>query len=89
MDTILIGLERGERTEDDLVAMCQGYFDQHKNKLYAFNDLRGVLQAREDSLVQRVVQYCMNSVDGKSVSAKPTDRSEREAYPLSRTMPFH
>ncbi|KAJ5542505.1 hypothetical protein N7535_004927 [Penicillium sp. DV-2018c] len=71
MDTVLIGLERGERTEDDLVATCQGYFDQHKNKLYTFNDLRGVLQTRGDSIVQRVVQYCIESVDGKSDDAIP------------------
>lgn len=69
MDVVLTGFKRGERTEDDLVVACQRYFDQHKHKLYAFKDLRGVLETRADSLIHRVAQHCMDSVEGKPVSA--------------------
>jgi N-terminal acetyltransferase B complex non-catalytic subunit len=69
MDVALTGFKRGVLTEDDLVAACQRYFDQHKHKLYAFKDLRGVLETRDDNLIQRVSQHCMDSVKGNPVSS--------------------
>ncbi|CAG8027283.1 unnamed protein product [Penicillium nalgiovense] len=71
MDIVLTGFKRGERTEDDLFVVCQRYFDQHKHKLYAFKDLRGVLETRDDTLLHRVAQHCMDSVEGKSDDAIP------------------
>ncbi|KAJ5258962.1 hypothetical protein N7524_010518 [Penicillium chrysogenum] len=71
MDTVLTGFKRGERTEDDLFVVCQRYFDQHKHKLYAFKDLRGVLETRDDALIHRVAQHCMDSVEGKPDDAIP------------------
>jgi N-terminal acetyltransferase B complex non-catalytic subunit len=68
LDIILTGVKRGERTEDDLISACQNYFDQHKSKLYAFQDLRGVLETRDASVVHRVSQYCMDTVQDKPVS---------------------
>lgn len=78
MDTVLTGFKRGERTEDDLFVVCQRYFDQHKHKLYAFKDLRGVLETRDDALIHRVAQHCMDSVEGKPVSAKSAKLSQCE-----------
>jgi len=67
LDIVLTGLKRGERTEDDLVSACQNYFNQHKSKLYAFQDLRGILETRDASVVRRVSQYCMDSIQDKPV----------------------
>lgn len=78
MDIVLTGVKRGERTEDDLVVACQRYFDQHKHKLYAFKDLRGVLETRDDTLIHRVAQNCMDSVEGKPVSANSAKPSQCE-----------
>ena len=78
MDIILTGFKRGERTEDDLVVACQRYFDQHKHKLYAFKDLRGVLETRDDALIHRVAQHCLDSVEGKPVSANSAILSQYE-----------
>lgn len=78
MDIILTGFKRGERTEDDLVVACQRYFDQHKHKLYAFKDLRGVLETRDDTLIHRVAQHCMDSVEGKPVSENSAKLSQYE-----------
>lgn len=89
MDIILTGFKRGERTEDDLVVACQRYFDQHKHKLYAFKDLRGVLETRDATLIHRVSQLCMDSVEGKPVSATSAKLSQCELTNFPRTMPFH
>lgn len=78
MDIVLTGFKRGERTEDDLVVACQRYFDQHKHKLYAFKDLRGLLETRDDALIHRVAQSCMDSVEGKPVSANSAEPSQCE-----------
>ncbi|KAJ5194007.1 N-acetyltransferase B complex non-catalytic subunit [Penicillium cf. griseofulvum] len=80
MDVALTGLKRGERTEDDLVAACQRYFDQHKHKLYAFKDLRGVLETRDDNLIHRVSQHCMDSVKGKPGDAIPLINAYKMQY---------
>ncbi|KGO76085.1 N-acetyltransferase B complex, non-catalytic subunit [Penicillium italicum] len=80
MDIVLTGFKRGERTEDDLVVACQRYFDQHKHKLYAFKDLRGVLETRDDTLIHRVSQHCMNSVEGKPDDAIPLINAYKLQY---------
>ncbi|KXG52587.1 N-acetyltransferase B complex, non-catalytic subunit [Penicillium griseofulvum] len=80
MDVALTGFKRGVLTEDDLVAACQRYFDQHKHKLYAFKDLRGVLETRDDNLIQRVSQYCMDSVEGKPDDAIPLINAYKMQY---------
>lgn len=67
LDLVLTGLKRAERTEDDLVLACQNYFDVHNLKLYAFKDLRGVLDSCGSSVVDRVSQYCMETVERKTV----------------------
>ncbi|KAJ5608161.1 hypothetical protein N7537_004780 [Penicillium hordei] len=80
MDIVLTGVKRGERTEDDLVIACQRYFDQHKHKLYAFKDLRGVLETRDDALIHRVAQHCMDSVEGKPDDAIPLINAYKLQY---------
>ncbi|KAJ5787175.1 hypothetical protein N7457_002165 [Penicillium paradoxum] len=80
MDTVLMGLKRGESTEDDLFAACQRYFDQNKRKLYAFNDLRGVLETCEDTLVHRVSQYCMESIEENTDDAIPLINAYKLQY---------
>lgn len=67
LDILLTGFKRNERTEDDLALACQNYFDAHKLKLYTFKDLRGVLDSCGSSVVNRVSQYCMETVKGKTV----------------------
>ncbi|KAI2680984.1 hypothetical protein DTO013E5_8853 [Penicillium roqueforti] len=80
MDIVLTGFKRGERTEDDLVIACQRYFDQHKHKLYAFKDLRGVLETRDDALIHRVAQNCLDSVEGKPDDAIPLINAYKLQY---------
>ncbi|KAJ5963624.1 N-acetyltransferase B complex non-catalytic subunit [Penicillium vulpinum] len=80
MDTALTGFKRGERTEDDLVAACQRYFDQHKHKLYAFKDLRGALETRDGALIHRVSQDCMDSVEGNTDDAIPLINAYKLQY---------
>ncbi|CAI7565238.1 unnamed protein product [Penicillium glandicola] len=80
MDISLTGFKRGERTEDDFVAACQRYFDQHKHKLYAFKDLRGVLETRADTLIHRVAQHCMDNVEGKPDDAIPLINAYKLQY---------
>ncbi|CAG7923447.1 unnamed protein product [Penicillium olsonii] len=63
LDVTLTGLKLGVRTEEDLIRACRKYFDAHKSKLYAFMDLRGVMETRDDSMIQRITESCVASVE--------------------------
>ncbi|CAG8058045.1 unnamed protein product [Penicillium salamii] len=63
LDVVLTGLKHGVRTEEDLILTCRNYFDANKSNLYAFMDLRGVMETRDDSMVDRITDYCMESVE--------------------------
>lgn len=68
LDVVLTGLKHGVRTEEDLILTCRNYFDANKSNLYAFMDLRGVMETRDDSMVDRITDYCMESVEETPVS---------------------
>lgn len=71
MDVTLTGLKQGERTEEDFISACHTYFDANKSKLYAFMDLRGIMETRDASMIHRVTDYCVESVQETPVSENP------------------
>ncbi|KAJ5747701.1 uncharacterized protein N7511_009397 [Penicillium nucicola] len=80
LDMILLGIARGQNTSDDLISACQKYWDQHKHKLYFLGDIRGVLENCEDSLVRKVYEYCMDSVEGKAEDIMPLINAYKMQY---------
>lgn len=59
IDTILIGIERGESTRDDLFFACKKYIDYHKHKLYVFSDLRRVL-GHDRAVLSQILDYILS-----------------------------
>ncbi|KAE8148562.1 N-acetyltransferase B complex non catalytic subunit-domain-containing protein [Aspergillus avenaceus] len=51
------GVLGGTVKAEDLVSACQEYFDQHKNKLYCFGDLRSYLAALDKESLSNVLEY--------------------------------
>lgn len=67
LDTVIIGMERGESTADDMFSTCKQYIDNHKHKLYIFNDLRRVL-GNERAALTKVLDYILSGKEeGKEV----------------------
>lgn len=57
------GIEKGEKTTDDLLVACREYMDHHKHKLYAFADIRDILGSDRDSMA-KMIDYLSNDQDG-------------------------
>lgn len=69
LDTILIGVERGEFIKDDLFSACKKFIDCHKHKLYLFNDLRILLGADRDALSMMLDYLLSGKEEGHEVRA--------------------
>ncbi|KAJ5647149.1 hypothetical protein N7490_003521 [Penicillium lividum] len=66
LDIIISAIEKGEMTfEDNLLPACQQYIDQHKRKLYAFNDLRRILGGNKDAMAKMLKYMSEGKVEGK------------------------
>lgn len=69
LDIIKIAIQKGDMTlENDLLPVCRQYIDQHKGKLYAFNDLRRILDGDRDAMAQILEYISENTGEGKDVS---------------------
>ena len=62
-------MKKGELTSEDLVSACKKYFDQHKNKLYAFDDLRRILDSSKEDMAETLSYMLENQGQDNTVSA--------------------
>ncbi|KAJ5725716.1 uncharacterized protein N7483_007073 [Penicillium malachiteum] len=66
LDLISVAIEKGEMTmQDDLVPACQQYIEQHKHKLYMFNDLRRVLHGDKNAMAASLQFLSKNLGEGE------------------------
>ncbi|KAJ5281589.1 hypothetical protein N7478_006961 [Penicillium angulare] len=83
LEIIKIAIKKGEMTiEDDLLPICQQYIDQHKGKLYAFNDLRRILDGDKEVMAQMLKYLSENVGEGKD-AVVPTINSLKLDYCLN------
>lgn len=74
LDIIKTAIGKGEMTtEGDLVPAYQQYIDQHKEKLYAFGDLRRI-SAGDRDLMKQMLEYLSEKIsDEKAVRTRIAD----------------
>lgn len=58
--TTIIGAQKGEISSDHLLSACHKYLDQHKHKLYAFSDIREVVDGDRDKMA-KILNYMSDS----------------------------
>lgn len=52
IDATVVGIQKGENSSDHLLSACYKYLDNHKHKLYAFEDIRTVLDGNKDHMAE-------------------------------------
>lgn len=53
---IACGVTKGDKTTDDLLVACRQFVDGHKHKLYAFTDIRRILDGDRDAM-SKILDY--------------------------------
>lgn len=68
LDIINCGIEKGELTGNDKLSGCRDYVDQHIHKLYAFQDIRRLLDDEEDDM-KKILEYIRDNKEGSKVNS--------------------
>ncbi|KAJ5907744.1 hypothetical protein N7495_000426 [Penicillium taxi] len=69
LNVVYFSILNGSSTADDLVLVCQRYWDQHKDKLYAFSDMQHFTSNKWDAMA-KLMKYAVECKEEQSLVSK-------------------